>query len=476
VADGALAAMTDVPGWWGTFVQELKKAAGSEAYNTWLRDLRFGEQNGTQVVLVIPTVFAADLVRREFAPMLGRVAAQVAGEGTTVEVRAPGELPKQAVQKMVEQPSPSAAAETAAPAATPAWQEASQLEARYTFDTFVMGPNSQFAYTAAQRVAEDIIAGVVGQMSQASGFNPFFIHGGVGLGKTHLMQAVGHAVLEKNSGKKVLYLTAEQFLNRFVRAMRDRTTIGFKEMFRSVDMLLVDDVQFIAGKESTQEEFFHTFNTLVSLGKQIILTADRSPHELPDLEERLKSRLGSGLTVEMHVPGVETRLAILTQKAEERGLDLPAEVAQFLAESIASNVRELEGALNRLVAFSQLTGNTVTIQFAREQLRDLLRTQVKIVTIEDIQQAVATHFNQRLSDLLGPRRPKDLALARQVAQYLCKQLTTKSYPDIGRAFGGRDHTTVIHAVRNVENLLPRDPALAEAIAILQRQLRGTSAS
>jgi chromosomal replication initiator protein len=206
------------------------------------------------------------------------------------------------------------------------------------------------------------------------------------------------------------------------------------------------------------------------------LTADRSPHELPDLEERLKSRLGSGLTVEMHVPGVETRLAILTQKAEERGLDLPAEVAQFLAESIASNVRELEGALNRLVAFSQLTGNTVTIQFAREQLRDLLRTQVKIVTIEDIQQAVATHFNQRLSDLLGPRRPKDLALARQVAQYLCKQLTTKSYPDIGRAFGGRDHTTVIHAVRNVENLLPRDPALAEAIAILQRQLRGTSAS
>jgi chromosomal replication initiator protein len=466
VAEGVLVAMAETPAWWETFVQTLKKEAGSEAYNTWLRDLRFGEQNGTQVVLVIPTVFAADLVRREFAPMLNGVAVQVVGEGATVEVRAPGELPRAAVEKIT---APVEAA--AVPAATPAWQEASQLEARYTFDTFVMGPNSQFACTAAQRVAEDIIAGAAGR----SGFNPFFIHGGVGLGKTHLMQAVGHAVLEKNAAKKVLYLTAEQFLNRFVRAMRDRTTIGFKEMFRSVDMLLVDDVQFIAGKESTQEEFFHTFNTLVSLGKQIILTADRSPHELPDLEERLKSRLGSGLTVEMHVPGVETRLAILTQKAEERGLNLPPDVASFLAESIASNVRELEGALNRLVAFSQLTGNTVTIPFAREQLRDLLRTQVKIVTIEDIQQAVATQFNQRLSDLLGPRRPKDLALARQVAQYLCKQLTTKSYPDIGRAFGGRDHTTVIHAVRNVENLLPRDPALVEAIEILKRQLRGTVA-
>ncbi|HEX2859945.1 MAG TPA: chromosomal replication initiator protein DnaA [Alphaproteobacteria bacterium] len=460
-ADGA-------PTWWPLFVTALKAEAGVDAFDTWLRDVRFASQASDEVTLFIPTVFSADLVRREYGNVLAAVAAAVLGAGTRVRVVAPGEeAPKPAVVQVV------AAVEKELPKVArnvPAWLESTQLDARYTFASFVMGSNSQFPYAAAQRVADDIIAG---SQQPVSGFNPFFIHGGVGLGKTHLMQAVGHAVRDKSPAKNILYVTAEQFLQKYVRAMRDKTMSDFKEIFRSVDMLLIDDVQFIAGKESTQEEFFHTFNTLVSLGKQVVLTADRSPHDLPGLEDRLKSRLGSGLTVEMHPPAVETRLAILTRKADERGLDLPADVAQFLAESIASNVRELEGALNRLVAFSQLTGNAITVPFARDQLRDLLRTQVKSVSVDDIQTLVATHFNLRLADILGQRRTKDLVRGRQVAQYLCKQLTTKSYPDIGRAFGGRDHTTVIHGVNNIQNLLDRDASLKESVDILTRQLRGS---
>ncbi len=294
----------------------------------------------------------------------------------------------------------------------------------------------------------------------------------MGLGKTHLMHAIGHAVAASKPSTNILYLSSEQFLYKFIRALKTKDTLGFKDVFRNVDILMIDDIQFIAGKDSTQEEFFHTFNALVQEGKQIVLTADRSPHELANIEDRLKSRLGSGLTVEVHAPEEETRLAILQAKAESLNFDMPANVLQLLATHIASNVRELEGALNRLVAYARLTGEAMTPDMAREQLRDLFRVYNRVITIDDIQQKVATQFNIRLADMHSPRRAREVARPRQVAMYLAKQLTSRSYPDIGRAFGGRDHTTVIHACETITSLLPRDSQLAEQVDMVTRTLQG----
>jgi chromosomal replication initiator protein len=487
----AASAAEDTPAWWPSLAAALQADVGAVPFATWLRDLRPGARLNNRVSVTMPTLFMADFVQREYGAALGRAAAAVLGAGLMVEVRAAGDEGAGEAKEAAgsaegkgeaasagegragarhaaagdESGTEGAAGEAKPGSAGVVLAEASPLDARLSFEHFVPG-NNQFGYAAAQAVAQRVVDDKVGR-----DINPLFIYGGVGLGKTHLMQAVGHEVRARTPGKHIIYLTAEQFLFRFIRALRDKKTIAFKELFRSVDLLMIDDVQFIVGKDNTQEEFFHTFNTLVAMGKQIILTADRSPHDLVGLDERLRSRLAAGLPLEMHAPTVETRLAILTRKAEERGLELPAEVAQLLAERIASNVRELEGALNRLVAFSQLTGMALTVAFAREQLKDLLRVQIKTIGIEDIQQAAAAHFNVRLAEILGPRRTKDIVLARQTAQYLCKQLTTKSYPDIGRAFGGRDHTTVIHAVRHIEDLLVRDAGLREATEILTRQLK-----
>ncbi len=451
---------------WAAFLPLLTDTFDTDTVETWLTPLHpMGWQHGV-LTLAAPTAFFAMQVQAKYVPTIEALLTQQLGQPVQVQLqilpatfRAGGAAPVVASATVTPPPQ--------ANPATASWQHSSKLDARYTFESFVTGKSNTFAFTAAQSVATTLARGEV------PGFNPFFLHGGVGLGKTHLMQAIGHTVLVARPGTQTMYLSAEQFLNKFIKAMQDKTQQRFKEIFRGVDVLMIDDIQFIAGKDNTQEEFFHTFNHLLSEGKQIILTADRPPHDLV-LEERLKSRLGSGLTVEVHAPEEETRLAILRTKAESMQVELPPLVLNLLASHIASNVRELEGALNRLVAYNRLTGQPITEALAREQLRDLFKAYTRVLTVEDIQQKVAAHFNIRMADMHSPRRAREVARPRQVAMYLAKQLTQRSYPDIGRSFGGRDHTTVMHACQQIDNLLPRDPLLAEHVQLLSKVLTGRS--
>ncbi|MBY0510013.1 MAG: chromosomal replication initiator protein DnaA, partial [Rhodospirillaceae bacterium] len=324
----------------------------------------------------------------------------------------------------------------------------------------VVGKPNEFAYAAAKRVAE----------SDQVSFNPLFLYGGVGLGKTHLMHAIAHEIRNRTPHRKVVYLSAEKFMYSFVRALRNQDMVSFKEQFRSVDVLMIDDVQFISGKDSTQEEFFHTFNALVDQGRQIVLSADKSPSNLEEIGDRLRSRLSSGLVADLHPTTFELRLGILDAKAEQLGVLVPQKVKEFLAHKITSNVRELEGALTRLVAHVQLVGGALTLEAAQDLLQDLLRAHDRRLTMEEIQKRVAEHFKIRISDMSSARRSRAVARPRQVAMYLSKQLTSRSLPEIGRAFGGRDHTTVMHAVRKVEELVKLDTAFAEDVELLTRML------
>ncbi|MEC3861844.1 chromosomal replication initiator protein DnaA [Mesobacterium sp. TK19101] len=339
------------------------------------------------------------------------------------------------------------------------------LDPRFTFDTFVVGKPNELAHAAARRVAE---GGPVA-------FNPLFLYGGVGLGKTHLMHAISWELHQRRPDLNILYLSAEQFMYRFVQALRDRKMMDFKEIFRSVDVLMVDDVQFIAGKDSTQEEFFHTFNVLVDQQKQIIISADRAPDEITGLENRIRSRLQSGLVVDLHPTDYELRLGILQSKAEAQrvhypGLEIEDGILEFLAHRISTNVRVLEGALTRLFAFAFLVGKPISLALTQDCLADVLRASQQKISIEEIQRKVAEHYNIRLSDLVGPKRLRSFARPRQVAMYLCKHMTSRSLPEIGRRFGGRDHTTVMHGVRRIEELKAQDAAIAEDLEMLRRAL------
>ena len=336
------------------------------------------------------------------------------------------------------------------------------LDARFTFDSFIVGKSNELAHAAARRVAE----------SAAVKFNPLFLYGGVGLGKTHLMHAIAWHIREQSPERKVIYMSAEKFMYQFIRALRYKDTMAFKQQFRSVDVLMIDDVQFIAHKDTTQEEFFHTFNALVDHNRQVIISADRSPSDLEGIEERIKSRLGWGLVADIHPTDYELRLGILQSKAERTDGEVPERVLEFLAHRITSNVRELEGALNRVTAYASLTGRPVTLEMTQEVLTDLLRANDRRVSIEDIQRHVADYFNLRLSDMLSARRSRAVARPRQIAMYLAKQLTTRSLPEIGRKFGGRDHTTVMHAVKRIAELRQIDSSLEDDLQHLSRVLEG----
>ncbi|WP_242390645.1 chromosomal replication initiator protein DnaA [Pararhodospirillum photometricum] len=334
------------------------------------------------------------------------------------------------------------------------------LDPRYTFDNFVVGKPNEFAYAAAKRVAE----------TAGMSFNPLFLYGGVGLGKTHLMHAIARCVRQNQPLRRVIYLSAEQFMHRFIRALRQQDTLSFKEQFRSVDVLMVDDIQFISGKDSTQEEFFHTFNALVDQGAQIVLSADKSPTDLDHIGQRLRSRMSCGLVADLHPTTYELRLGILESKAEQMGVPVPPRVLEFIAHKVTTNGREVEGALIRLVAHAQLVGRALTVETAQEVLHDLVRAHDRRVTIEDIQKRVADHFKIRLADMHSARRARAVARPRQVAMYLSKQLTSRSLPYIGKNFGGRDHTTVMHAIRKIEELMAGDPSFAEDVDLLRRML------
>ncbi|MGH8623229.1 MAG: chromosomal replication initiator protein DnaA [Burkholderiales bacterium] len=328
-----------------------------------------------------------------------------------------------------------------------------QLNPRYTFDTFVVGSANQFAHAAALAVAE--------QPSKA--YNPLFLYGGVGLGKTHLMHAVGHVVRQRNPQLRITYLTAETFTNEVIHALRFERMVGFRDKYRFVDLLLLDDIQFLAGRERTQEEFFHTFNALYDAQKQIVISSDAPPKEIPTLEERLRSRFEWGLIADIQAPDLETKIAILMKKAEHDGVPLPPEVAEYIARGIRSNIRELEGALIRLQAYSSLVGEQVSLQLAEKVLKTILAQQEKRVSIEAVQRRVAEHFNLRPTDLKARSNARAIAYPRQVAMYIAKQLTGASLPEIGRAFGGKDHTTVLHAVAKIQTLLEEDPKLRKTV-------------
>jgi len=336
-----------------------------------------------------------------------------------------------------------------------------QLDPRFTFDTFVVGEPNAFAHAACRRVIE----------AEGMPFNPLYIYGSVGLGKTHLMHAMARALREKGKGE-VVYLSAEKFMYQFVKALRANDSMAFKEKLRRVDVLMIDDIQFIAGKESTQEEFFHTFNALVDNGKLIIIAGDRAPMDLEGLDERLRSRMGWGLVADIRPSTLELRLNIVKHKAAMMNLELPEDVAVFLANKITSNIRELEGALNRLAVSADMSGQATTLDAATDILSDVLRSYERRITIDEIQRKVAEHFTLRLDDMHSARRSRNVARPRQVAMYLCKKLTPRSLPEIGRKFGGRDHTTVMHAVRKIEELVGDDIAFADEVKLLTRKLKG----
>jgi len=451
---------------WGLVRDMLRTEFGESAYATWLRPLRLHEVEGDRVTIAVPTQFMRDWVVANYAdrirslwtsvnPRIRSVALSV--RPLAAENAAPAEEAPEAASHQGGQPQ-LRVIENA-----PDLEElGAKLDRRFTFEGFVVGKPNEFAMAAAERVAE----------SATPPFNPLFLYGGVGLGKTHLMHAIGWRAKQLDPRRRVVYLSAEKFMYQFVRALRSKDTMSFKELFRSVDLLMVDDVQFISGKDSTQEEFFHTFNALVDRGRSIVISADRSPSDLAGLEERIRSRLGWGLVADIHPTTYELRLGILQAKAEQLGVDIPENVFEFLASRITSNVRELEGALNRIVHQSNLVRRPVSIDTAQEVLRDLLRANDRRITIEEIQRAVVEHYGIRQADMHSSRRARAIARPRQVAMYLAKAMTPRSLPEIGKKFGGRDHTTVMHAVRQIERLVDEDRTIADDVDQIRRRLQG----
>ncbi len=441
---------------WGTVRDKLRKSVGENNFATWIEPLELIGLDDRIARISAPTTFIGDWVSRNYAEAIRREFARIGVEVDRVDFSVSRRRP---------------AAGAAAPArAIPAPARGhdlpgAPLDPRFTFDSFVVGKPNELAHAAARRVGEGADVS----------FNPLFLYGGVGLGKTHLMHAIAWQLQREDPALRVLYLSAEQFMYRFVQALREKKIMSFKELFRSVDVLMVDDVQFIAGKDSTQDEFFHTFNALVDQNKQIVISADRAPGEIKDLEERIKSRLQCGLVVDLHPTDYELRLGILQQKAEAQmqgndGVVIAPGVLEFLAHRISTNVRVLEGALTRLFAFASLVGREITLDLAQDCLADILRASDRSVTIEEIQRKVSEHFNIRLSDMIGPKRMRTIARPRQIAMYLSKELTSRSLPEIGRRFGGRDHTTIMHGVRKVEELRGSDPQIAEDLELLRRLL------
>jgi len=450
---------------WQKICGRLRTEVGEPAYKSWLMRVTVKDVRDGRVRLAAPSRVVRDWVLSHYADRIRHLWSGEEPGIHKIEVVVNAERAQ--VPPVPEAPA-VVTAQVSEPQRDPAGMEdradglSAPLDPRFTFDNFVVGKPNEFAHAAARRVAE----------ANSVPFNPLFLYGGVGLGKTHLMHAIAWDIRNRLPARSVLYLSAEKFMYRFVRALRHQNVMAFKEQFRSVDVLMIDDVQFISGKDSTQEEFFHTFNALVDLGRQIIVSADKSPSDLEGMEERLRSRLGCGLVADIHATTYELRLGILQSKAEQIGIQVPPKVLEFLAHKISSNVRELEGALRRVIAHATLIGRDITLETTQEVLHDLLRASDRRITIEDIQKRVAEHFNIRLIDMSSPRRARAVARPRQVAMYLAKQLTSRSLPEIGRKFGGRDHTTVIHAVRKVEELTGTDSGFAEDVELLRRMLEG----
>ena len=442
---------------WEEIRAGLRRDCGARTFDGWLKPITLGafdEVTGT-LALELPSQFLADWVRSHYADRLG-----LAWRTRLPVVRE--------IAILVGAPRAASAAEI--PAAEPVMDEphedkgslyAAQLEPRYSFDSFVVGKANEVAFNAARTLAT----------AENVAFNPLFLHGGTGRGKTHLLHAIGHEFRRLRPNATIIYMSAEKFMVEFVAALRANDTIRFKQQLRSADLLMIDDVQFIAGKESTQEEFFHTMNEIISAGRRLVISSDRAPQDLDGIEPRILSRLSWGLVADVNAPDLELRLNIITKKLEAMPeVKVPQEVVNFLARRITSNVRELEGALNRIAAYAAMSGRAIDLDFVTEVLANVLRANQRRISIDEIQSKVSDHYRIRKAEMTSARRAREVARPRQVAMYLSKQLTPRSLPEIGRRFGGRDHTTVIHAVRQIEKLRAQDPELDSDIRLLTRQL------
>jgi chromosomal replication initiator protein len=441
---------------WHRCLRQLEGEVPEQLFNTWVRPLQAVDSDGV-LRLLAPNRFVVDWVQQNLYSRIVELASRESASGSQQVIIEVGSRPRLPAAPAPGAPGAAAAAGRAAPAVV-----GGRINPEFTVENFVEGKSNQLARAAAVQVAEN----------PGRAYNPLFIYGGVGLGKTHLMHAVGNTLRERNPAARVAYVHSERFVSDMVRALQHNSIAEFKQTYRTLDALLIDDIQFFAGKDRSQEEFFHTFNTLLEGQQQVILTCDRYPKEVAGLEERLKSRFGWGLTVAIEPPELETCVAILMSKAQASAVALPEEVAFFIAKRIRSNVRELEGSLRRVIANSRFTGRAITLDFAKEALRDLLALQERLVTIENIQKTAAEYYKIRVADLLSKRRNRSIARPRQVAMALARELTNHSLPEIGDAFGGRDHTTVMHACDRVRELRESDRRMGEDYLNLLRILTG----
>ncbi|NPC94893.1 chromosomal replication initiator protein DnaA [Bacillus sp. WMMC1349] len=446
--------MNNITELWTQALEEIKKKLSKPSFETWMKSTKAHSLQEDTLVIIAPNEFARDWLESKYLHLIAETIYGLTGEEWSIKFVIPQNqkeeefMPKSPVKKVSKEDA--------------ADFPQNMLNPKYTFDTFVIGSGNRFAHAASLAVAE----------APAKAYNPLFIYGGVGLGKTHLMHAIGHYVLEHNPDAKVIYLSSEKFTNEFINSIRDNKAVDFRNRYRNVDVLLIDDIQFLAGKEQTQEEFFHTFNTLHDETKQIVISSDRPPKEIPTLEDRLRSRFEWGLITDITPPDLETRIAILRKKAKAEGLDIPNEVMLYIANQIDSNIRELEGALIRVVAFSSLINKDINADLAAEALKDIIpSSKPKVITIKDIQRIVGQQYNIKLEDFKAKKRTKSVAFPRQIAMYLSREMTDSSLPKIGEEFGGRDHTTVIHAHEKISKLLSSDEQLQQQIKEIKEQLR-----
>lgn len=433
---------------WEKTLEIIKSELTEVSFNTWLKTIEPISYQNNKIVLGVPNDFTKGILEARYVVLISNALQQVTGEQIHVTFRIPTEEIQKEVYKedniSISDEIPSA-----------------NLNEKYTFETFVIGNSNRFAHAASLAVAE----------APAEAYNPLFIYGGVGLGKTHLMHAIGHYILNQNPKAKVMYVSSEKFTNELINSIRDDKNVEFRNRYRNIDILLVDDIQFIAGKESTQEEFFHTFNALHDANKQIIISSDRPPKEIPTLEDRLRSRFEWGLIADIQPPDLETRIAILRKKANVENLEVPNEVMHFIANKIQSNIRELEGALIRIVAYSSLTGQDITVDLANEALKDIISgNSPKKITVPIIKEVISDYFNIKIEDFNSKKRTRAIAFPRQIAMYLCRELTDLSLPKVGEEFGGRDHSTVIHACDKISNDIKKDLNLRNTIEKLKKQI------
>jgi chromosomal replication initiator protein len=426
---------------WDQILSRVETKVNRHSFYTWFKPTVFVGDAGNSITVRVPSLLFKDWLTKHYSVVLSEALAEVRRPGTEFVFIAEGAAAPPLPDDAPTQPGAPATAITSEAAAS------AGLNPRYTFDTFIVGPSNQFAHAACQAVAE----------APSRSYNPLFIYGGVGLGKTHLMHAIGQYVLQHDSSLKLTYISSERFMNEMINALRYDRILDFRETYRSVDVLLVDDIQFVSGKEGTQTEFFHTFNALYDAQKQIVISGDRPPHEIPALEERLRSRFEWGLIADIYPPDIETRVAILKRKAEAEAVPLPDGVAMYIASRIKSNVRELEGSLIRLIAYASLTGREITLDLTQDVLKNVIDQDDKAVTIEAIQRYISEYYQLKKGDLKSRNNSKSIARPRQIGMYLCKSLTHASLPEIGRSFGGKHHSTVIHSVKKIAELRKNDP-------------------